>query len=147
MLVGSGHIVKMNGKSFGKIKISKIRSILDSLSITKQHPMKNHTVRQRLLYMTFLLLGHLSLLGQNKVSGTVSDDGTGEPLIGANVIIAGTAIGTTTDLDGKFELSTNQSPPYDLEISYTGYSSQTITITSHVPKPPRVKGSQELPWQ
>lgn len=130
MLVGSGHIVKMNGKSFGKIKISKIRSILDSLSITKQHPMKNHTVRQRLLYMTFLLLGHLSLLGQNKVSGTVSDDGTGEPLIGANVIIAGTAIGTTTDLDGKFELSTNQSPPYDLEISYTGYSSQTITITS-----------------
>ena len=38
------------------------------------------------------------------VSGTVIDKDANEPLIGANVLIKGTTIGTVTDLDGKYTL-------------------------------------------
>ena len=37
------------------------------------------------------------------VNGTVVDD-TGEPVIGATVMVEGTSNGTTTDLDGNFSL-------------------------------------------
>ena len=38
------------------------------------------------------------------ISGTVIDKDANEPLIGANVLIKGTTIGTVTDLDGKYTL-------------------------------------------
>jgi len=58
------------------------------------------------------------------VSGVVTD-AHGEPLIGANVRIVGTALGAATDLDGNFmleDLDKNAS----LEISYIGYTTQHI---------------------
>ncbi|MDE6528472.1 MAG: carboxypeptidase-like regulatory domain-containing protein, partial [Muribaculaceae bacterium] len=41
---------------------------------------------------------------QTTVSGTVVDE-SGEPLIGASVLVEGAKSGTTTDVDGKFQLS------------------------------------------
>lgn len=38
-----------------------------------------------------------------EISGVVKD-GTGEPVIGVTVVVKGTQIGTTTDIDGKFKL-------------------------------------------
>jgi Ca-activated chloride channel homolog len=58
------------------------------------------------------------------LKGIVVDGDTGAPLIGANVLIKGTALGTVTDLTGKFELKSPQECA-ELEISYTGYVSQT----------------------
>jgi Ca-activated chloride channel family protein len=58
------------------------------------------------------------------LTGIVVDGDTGDPLIGANVLIKGTAKGTVTDLTGKFELKS----PWEcaeLEINYTGYATQT----------------------
>lgn len=54
-----------------------------------------------------------------KVRGTVFDGTTGEPIISANVLVKGTLNGTSTDLDGNFELEV----PEDaiLEVSYIGY--------------------------
>jgi len=43
-------------------------------------------------------------LAQRTVSGVVTDAGTGEPLIGANVGVKGTVTGTTTNLEGDFTL-------------------------------------------
>ena len=40
--------------------------------------------------------------GQGKLAGTISDAETGEPLIGANLIIMGTSMGAATDIDGKY---------------------------------------------
>lgn len=62
------------------------------------------------------------------VQGTIYDDNN-EPLIGANVIIKGTNIGTSTDVDGKFELNIPTGSKY-LAISYTGYNNTEIPITS-----------------
>jgi iron complex outermembrane receptor protein len=70
------------------------------------------------------------------VSGTVTDD-TGEPIIGANIVLKGNpAIGTVTDLDGHFTLSVP--PDATLTFSYIGFLSRdyrvapqdrTLTIT------------------
>ncbi|MDR1919941.1 MAG: TonB-dependent receptor [Tannerellaceae bacterium] len=60
-----------------------------------------------------------------RISGTVLD-AAGQSIIGANVTIKGTAVGTITDVDGQFSL--NASPGSKLVISYMGYISQEITI-------------------
>jgi len=64
----------------------------------------------------------------NTVSGVIRDI-NGEPLIGANINVKGTSIGTVTDLDGVYSL-TLPSPDAVLVISYTGYSSQEIPVQS-----------------
>ena len=65
------------------------------------------------------------------LTGRVLDAATGEPLIGAGILIEGTATGTATDIDGRFSL---EAPPYgkNLLISYTGFESQTQPITGNV---------------
>jgi hypothetical protein len=55
----------------------------------------------------------------------VSDDG--KPLIGANVIIKGTSIGTLTDLDGNFELEVGDGEVI-LVISYTGFNTAEMEV-------------------
>lgn len=64
---------------------------------------------------------------QVKISGTITDATTQEPLIGVNVVVEGTTIGVMTDLKGKFSLSV---PNLNgkLQISYIGYLAQTISI-------------------
>lgn len=59
------------------------------------------------------------------LKGVVLDKDTGDPLIGANVLIQGTNQGTVTDIDGKFQLEAAQKC-VTLEVSYTGYTMQTI---------------------
>ncbi len=63
-----------------------------------------------------------------RVSGTVLDNATGEPIIGANVIVKGTITGTSTDLDGNFSLEVPDGAT--LVISYIGYTSVEMKATS-----------------
>lgn len=60
-----------------------------------------------------------------QIKGLVKDS-RGEPLIGVNVKVKETAIGVTTDLDGKFVLQTKKG--VTLEISYIGYATQQIKV-------------------
>ncbi|MCD7926575.1 MAG: TonB-dependent receptor [Bacteroides sp.] len=60
-----------------------------------------------------------------QITGTVVD-GTGTPVIGANVLQVGTTNGTITDTDGKFTL--NVPAGAKLKISYIGYNDLVITI-------------------
>lgn len=62
------------------------------------------------------------------ISGTVVDE-NGDLVIGANIIVKGTSIGTITDISGKFEINV----PTDskvISISYIGYRSQELTLTN-----------------
>ncbi|PHN03843.1 SusC/RagA family TonB-linked outer membrane protein [Flavilitoribacter nigricans] len=68
-------------------------------------------------------------IAQRTITGTVTDAETGEPLIGANILVAGTSSGTITDFDGTYNLSVPDGAT-TLDVSYTGYSSQTIEIGS-----------------
>lgn len=61
-----------------------------------------------------------------KVSGVVKDK-TGEPIIGANVVLKGTTNGTVTDIDGMYSLNVPSSGT--LQISYIGYFTQEIAVS------------------
>ena len=68
-----------------------------------------------------------SILQQKTINGKVLD-ATGEPIIGANVLVKGTTNGTITDIDGNFTL--NVPTECVLQISYIGFNTQEIKVTS-----------------
>ncbi len=76
-----------------------------------------------------LLLGFsFAAYGQKKtVSGTVEDGGTGQSLLGVNIMVKGTTQGTTTDAEGKYSMDV-ASLQDTLIFSYIGYEKQTIPI-------------------
>ena len=60
---------------------------------------------------------------QISINGIVKDT-SGEPIIGANVIVKGTTNGTITDLDGNFQLSAD--PDVTIIVSYVGFQTQEL---------------------
>ncbi|MBQ9411183.1 MAG: carboxypeptidase-like regulatory domain-containing protein, partial [Bacteroidales bacterium] len=75
-----------------------------------------------------LCMATLIAFGQGQimdVSGVVTDD-SGEPVIGAGVIVSGTTTGVTTGMDGRFTIKVK--PGTVLEISSLGLSSQNVTV-------------------
>ncbi len=62
------------------------------------------------------------------IKGTVFDKKTGEPIPSANVILKGTTIGTSTDIDGNFLLKYVMKGQYDIVISVIGYKSVSKKI-------------------
>jgi outer membrane receptor protein involved in Fe transport len=72
-----------------------------------------------LLLLLFIPLVMFAQTG--KIVGTVTDARTGEPLIGANVIIEGTLMGTATDFDGNILILNVGPGTYNLRATYVGY--------------------------
>ena len=60
---------------------------------------------------------------RHSVKGTVTDAGTGEPLIGATVRVVGSSKGALTDVDGNYTM-TSVAPSDEIEISYIGYKTR-----------------------
>ena len=69
----------------------------------------------------------VSAFAQSTITGQVKD-ATGEPVIGASVLINGTSNGTVTDLDGNF--SVNVQPGATLTISYIGFQKQQVAAAN-----------------
>lgn len=63
------------------------------------------------------------------ISGTVTEAGTKETLVGVNIVVKGRVIGTVTDLRGNFNLRVSQAPPLTLVFSMVGFTTQEIEIT------------------
>ena len=68
------------------------------------------------------------LLQLQKLTGSVTDAQTGEPLVGVTLIVEGTTQGTITDVNGKFTLK-QPSANATLKVSFMGYLTQIINIT------------------
>jgi hypothetical protein len=87
--------------------------------------MKN---RKKIKYI-FLLIFIIPLLSyaqpQSKIQGKVYDEGTGEALIGANVIILNTNIGAATNIDGEYFILNVPVGTYEVQASMIGYNKQT----------------------
>ncbi len=79
-----------------------------------------------LLTLAILFIASVSFT-QVVVKGNVSDDETGEALIGANVSDKATSTGTTTDALGNFMLEVS-SLPITLVVSYVGYEPQEMQV-------------------
>jgi outer membrane receptor protein involved in Fe transport len=75
-------------------------------------------VTKNLLGLMMMLVG-FNAYTQTVISGKVTDE-TKEPVIGANISIKGTTEGTVTDINGDFELSTEQLAPFTVVISMVG---------------------------
>ncbi len=57
-----------------------------------------------------------------KIAGKITDAATGEPLIGANIIIMGTSLGAATDFDGNFFIINIPPGKYEVKASSIGYN-------------------------
>jgi outer membrane receptor protein involved in Fe transport len=85
----------------------------------------------KLLFVTILFFQIIftinSLAGTTgKISGKITDATTGEPLIGANVIIMGTNLGAATDFDGNFFIINIPPGKYEVKASIIGYNAVLI---------------------
>ncbi|MCX6120921.1 MAG: TonB-dependent receptor [Ignavibacteriales bacterium] len=61
-----------------------------------------------------------------KISGVVTDATIGEALIGANVVLKGTSLGTTTDIEGRYVILNIPPGEYTLNVSFIGYKQVQI---------------------
>ena len=80
----------------------------------------------------FLLLGivfHSTIIAgtSGKIVGTVKDAQTGEPLIGASVVIEGTTLGAATNIDGYYVILNIPPGKYSLVASAVGYAKNKLT--------------------
>ncbi len=69
-----------------------------------------------------------TLAGQTVLSGTILDGATGDPLIGASVLVKGTTTGTVTEVDGSWSLTVSGLPTI-LQFSYIGFAPTEVEVT------------------
>lgn len=102
-----------------------VDKILDRLF---QSTDNTYAIEDRQIFISRKSTGnHTSVRQQPRtITGFVTDE-VNEPLIGVNIMIKGTTIGTITDVDGKFSLQITQSNPI-LIISYIGYQQQELRV-------------------
>ena len=82
--------------------------------------MKNKTLSLGLMALALMF----SVAIQAQITGTVLEEATGEPVIGASILQVGTTNGVITDFDGNFELNVPEGT--ELQFSYMGFASQTL---------------------
>lgn len=82
-----------------------------------------------LTFASFIFLLSFSLVAQTKITGSVTDAGSKEPLIGVSVAVKGKVIGTITDAKGNFSFTTSTPVPFTLSVSMVGYERQEIQVS------------------
>lgn len=97
--------------------------------------MKHLKLKSRFIIIVLVLtiLNVLNVHAQNKnVSGTVLDN-SGQPVIGASIVVVGQSkLGTVTDIDGKFSIAVPATSK-KIEVSYIGMVSQVIEAKAGTP--------------
>ena len=63
------------------------------------------------------------------IRGLVTDRETGEPLIGATVMLDGTTTGAVTDMDGHYELVGVRNGTWLIVVSYVSYRTERVSVT------------------
>ena len=91
------------------------------------------------MHRIFSVLGLLTLLisisiqttfaAGASIGGIINDAVTGEPLLGANVVLMGTGKGSSTDNEGRYSILNVNPGTYKLKVSYIGYREQNSSVT------------------
>lgn len=90
--------------------------------------------KNRILSLLFFFMAFISVqvYAQDiKISGTVISGSDNYPIIGANILVKGTTIGTITDVDGNFSFEAPKGST--LVVSYIGYQSQEMQVSGNAP--------------
>ena len=85
-----------------------------------------------------------NMQGLRSVSGRVYDANTGEPMIGASVVVKGTGVGASTDMDGNFTISNLPANYQGLVVNYVGYNNMETPITGPRLDVPLYENSEAL---
>ncbi|MBR3110312.1 MAG: TonB-dependent receptor [Prevotella sp.] len=84
---------------------------------------------KRLFIATFVAISPLLAVAQGLITGHITDVRTGEPLIGASVIVKSEkGQGVVTDIDGNFSLQTKVEAPLTLRVEYVGYRALDVDV-------------------
>lgn len=81
-------------------------------------------------YTTILLILFACAIGfaqDGRISGKITDKQTGEPLIGANIIVVGTSLGAASDINGDYLITPVPAGLYSVKASYIGYQDVTVS--------------------
>ena len=85
------------------------------------------TGHTRITFAGILMIAHVLFAGTTgKIAGSVTSKGTGEPLIGANVMVEGTPLGAATDVEGNYYIL--QIPPGTYNVKFTMIGYQTLVM-------------------
>ncbi len=76
---------------------------------------------KRLILVLLLLPAFIFAQSSGKIAGVVTDKSTGEPLPGVNVILEGTTMGASTDIDGYYVILNVPVGVYNIRANYIGY--------------------------
>jgi len=89
---------------------------------------------QHLIFVILLIIfPTLIFAASGKLSGVVTDGSTGDPLIGVNIVIEGTTLGASTDIDGYFVILNIPAGNYNVNFNYIGYRSVSVENVRVVP--------------
>jgi TonB-dependent receptor len=79
-----------------------------------------------LLILVIVFVSFYAFAQNGTIDGIVTDAKSGETVIGANVVIQGTTVGSQTDIDGKYIIPNVKPGTYNLTISYVTYKAHTV---------------------
>ncbi len=68
---------------------------------------------------------------QTEIKGKVTDSKTGEAMVGVNITLKDAVYGTSTGSDGSFILKTPLHTPLGIRVSYVGYVTLDIDVTTN----------------
>ena len=84
---------------------------------------------KHLISTSFFFIFFSSITHASSLKGTVTDASSGDPLLGANVFLAGTSFGDAADENGSYTLSNVPSGKYIIRATYIGYTTVEDSIT------------------
>lgn len=115
----------LNKHAAVNVRLSKCRHILSFMIRNSS----NSVCRNVVFSVMFLLVSVFTIQGQGvtRVSGNIYDRASGDPLPFVNVFFKNTSVGTTTDLDGYFEIE-SRFVSDSLSASFLSYKTETIPI-------------------
>ena len=83
---------------------------------------KKSSIKAIILLFSFISISNFALSQNVKVYGTITNLLNNDPIPFANIIVEGTMIGTTSDIDGNYEILNLQAGAYNFKCSYIGFN-------------------------
>lgn len=105
------------------------------------------TQRNTLSIMTIMLVCQLIIAQKVTISGYVEDISSGEKLIGCNVYHYASQSGTVTNTFGFYSITLDKSSNIDLEVSYIGYATKSVSIEGHKSQSVNIKLKGEVVFE
>ena len=83
---------------------------------------KKSSIKAIILLFSFISISNFALSQNVKVYGTITNALNNDPIPFANIVVEGTMIGTTSDIDGNYEILNLQAGAYNFKCSYIGFN-------------------------